>query len=467
VDAERTELLVLGSGPAGWYCALEAARAGFRTALAEKAELGGTGFRWGCLPVKMGLDALRRALAARGTALISDPARPRPSLPAPPRRPLASLPSPSRLAEVERRLEEGLRSAGVKLLRGEASFLEAHTLAVGDLRVRAETVVIATGTRPAAPAGLTLDGERVLSHADLVRRGRAPRGEARLRRVAIVGADVEGAELACLLAGLGARVHLLEQEAEILPGQDRDLADPVQATLESLGVRLRLGARVAAVGPAARGPLAARGAVVALAGGETLEVERVLVTGLRAPNLPAGLGQAGVACTEDRIPVDAAFRTSAPGVYAIGDVNGLCGRANAAIQQGLLLPATLRGGPPPPAAYPAPPRALFTIPEIAGAGLQERELQARGIPYRSARVELADTWRGLSLADGLRPGFLKALAAPDGRLLGLWVCAENASELAAPFGLLLERGAGVEDIRRSLFIHPTLAEALLEAVRRL
>jgi dihydrolipoamide dehydrogenase len=237
------------------------------------------------------------------------------------------------------------------------------------------------------------------------------------------------------------------------------LAGPVQASLEGLGVRLRLGVRVASAATAARG------AVVGLAGGEELAVERVLLTGLRAPNLPAGLGQAGVACTEDRILVDRSFRTSAAQVYAIGDVNGLCGMAHAAIQQGLLLPGALRGGPPAPAAYPSPPRALFTVPEIAGAGLQERELEARGLPFRRARVELADTWRGL--CQGLPEGFLKVLAAPDGRLLGLWACAENASELAAPFGPLLERGAHLEEVRRSLFIHPTLAEALLEATRRL
>jgi dihydrolipoamide dehydrogenase len=428
-----TELLVLGSGPAGWYCALEAARAGFRTALAEKAELGGTGFRWGCLPVKMGLDAMRRGRAA--------------------------LPTPARLREVERRLEEGLRAAGVTLLAGEASFLDAHTLSVGGRQVRAGTVVIATGTRPAAPAGLALDGRRMISHVELVRQARAPRGEARLRRAAVVGADVEGVELACLLAGMGSRVQLLEQLPEILPGQDRDLADPVQARLQALGVRLHLGARVASAATRARG------AVLVLESGEELAAELVLLAGLRAPNLPAGLDRAGVAWEADRIPVDDRFRTSAPNIYAIGDINGLCGMAHAAIQQGLLLPGSLRGEPPAPAAYPAPPRAVFTIPEIAGAGLQERELQARGQPFRGARVELAETWRGFSRER--QGGFLKVLAAPDGRLLGLWVCAEDASELAAPFGPLLERQATLEEVRRSLFIHPTLAEALLEAARRL
>jgi len=433
------DLLVLGSGPAGYYCALEAARAGFRTALAEKAELGGTGLRWGCLPVKMALDELRRERPGRYRSARSSRA--------------ALARTAARLPEVERRLEEGLRGAGVALLRAEACFLDAHTLAVGGERVRAQVVVIATGTRPAAPAGLALDGERVWSHADLVRQARVPRS------VAVVGADVEGVELACLLAGMGARVELLEKEPEILPGQDRDLADPVQDALEARGVRVRLGAGVVSAGAARRG------VAVNLAGGETLFAQRVLVTGLRAPNLPAGLQEAGVACVADRIPVDDSFRTSVPHIYAVGDVNGLCGMAHAAIQQGLLLPRALRGGRPAPGSYPSLPRALFTIPEIAGAGLQERELERRGVAFQCGKADLADTWRGLS--HRLREGFVKVLAAPDGRLLGIWACAENASELAAPFGLLLDRGATAEEVLRGLFIHPSLAEGLLEAVRRL
>ena len=292
------ELLVLGSGPAGYYCALEAARAGFRTALAEKAELGGTGFRWGCLPVKMGLDACaarcRRGRPAAAGPVGQRPTR-RPRLRCRPRASGGGGAAPGR-GPARRR---GRPAARGGLLPGRP-----HP-GGGRRRVQAGAVVIATGSRPAAPAspgfapaGLALDGERVLSHADLVRQARAPRS------VAIVGADVEGAELACLLAGLGARVHLLEQETEILPGQDRDLAGPVQATLEALGVRLRLGARRSVSGAAAARPRRGGAVVAELAGGQELDVERVLVTGLRAPNLPAGLREAGVACAADRIPVD-------------------------------------------------------------------------------------------------------------------------------------------------------------------
>ena len=426
------DLLVLGSGPAGYYAALSCARAGLSTALAERAELGGTGFRWGCLPVKMVLDDLRES--ARPSASRHRLAR-----------------AQARLPGVEKRLEQDLLAAGVRLHRGETAFLDPNTVAVAGERVQARSIVIATGTRPAAPAGIELDGRTVISHADLFRRPRPPRS------VTVVGADVEGVELALLLAGCGARVCLLEQKPEILPGQDRDLAGPVQERLTSLGVRLRLGAAAAAV---RRQP-----GVVELAAGGSVSAECVLVTGLRVPNLPAGLAAAGVAHSGERIPVDASFRTSAPHIYAVGDVNGLCGMAHAAIQQGMLLPAALRGERPAPQSYPALPRALFTIPEIAGAGRQERELESQGVPYQRSVCPLADTWRGI--ARGTRHGFVKVLAASEGRLLGAWVCADNASELAAPFGFLLTRGATADEVLRSLFIHPTLGEGLLEAVRRL
>lgn len=442
MNPEHFDLLVLGSGPAGTYAALGGARAGLRTALAEAAELGGTGFRWGCLPVKMALDGLRAARRAGGRLggrALGD-------------RGLPSRLAP-RLAGVEQRLERDLSAAGVTLIRGAASFLDPHTVEAGGELLQAAVVAIATGTHPAAPPGIGLDGRLVLSHADLFRLPRLPRS------AVVVGADVEGVELACLLAGCGTRVCLLEKEPEILPGQDRDLTGPVQESLAALGVRFRLGA--AAAGVRAR----AGGAVVELADGSALQTERVVVTGLRAPNLPAGLEAAGVRSAGDHLPVDSLFRTSAAHIYAIGDVNGLCGMAHAAVQQGMLLPALLRGGNPAPQSYPTLPRAMYTLPEVAGAGRQERELERQGVPFRRSLFPLADTWRGISRE--IREGFMKVLAAPDGRLLGIWACAEDASELAAPFGFLLERGATLEELRRSLFLHPTLAEGLLEAVRLL
>jgi dihydrolipoamide dehydrogenase len=354
---------------------------------------------------------------------------------------------------VERRMAQELERHGVQMVHGEGEFVDAHTIRAGGAAFTAPTIVIATGTRPGAPAAIALDGNTVASHADLVGWRAAP------ATAVVVGADVEGIELACLLAHLGTRVELIEKLGEILPGMDRDLVRPVEERLCALGVRFRLSTEVTGVRPE-RG-----GAAVLLADGNAIRARKVIVTGVRTPNFPDGLGNAGIACSPDRIRVDARFRTSIPHIYAIGDINGLCGMAHAAIQQGILLARIIRGGRPGPSSWPSLPRAIFTIPEIAGAGSQARELDARGVAYTRATVALPDTWRGIS--KGLREGFVTVLAGEDRRLLGIWACGEGASELAAPFGFLLDRGATVDELLESLFIHPTLSEGLLEAAWQL
>ena len=441
------DVLILGCGPAGYYAALGCARAGFRTTVIQKGELGGTGFRWGCLPVKMMLDKLRfrQGRGPVGAAPASAASR---------RfgRSLFARTSAA-MGGVERRMARELERHGVQLFHGEGEFINASTIRAGGATFSASTIVIATGTSPWAPAGVTLNGGEVASHADLVNWRVAP------ATTAIIGADVEGIELACLLAHLGTRVELIEMKDEILPGMDRELVRPVEERLRALGTRMRLSARVVGL------HCERAGAVVLLADRSMVRARKVLVTGVRRPNFPPGLAGAGIACATDRISVDDGFRTSIPHIYAIGDINGLCGMAHAAIQQGILLPRILRGGKPGPTAWPSLPRAVFTIPEIAGAGLQARELELRGIPYTRATFAQSDTWRGISM--GLREGFVTVLAGQDGTLLGVWACAQDASELAAPFGALLDRGATVDDLLESLFIHPTLSEGLLEAAWRL
>lgn len=442
-----SDVLILGCGPAGYYAALGCARAGLRTTVVEKAELGGTGFRWGCLPVKMMLDELRPPVGGHPGGAASVFARSRRF-----GRSLLARTSAA-MVGVERRMAQELERHGVQLIHGEGEFIDAHTIRAGDASFSAPIIVIATGTRPTAPAGVTLDGDAVASHADLVTWRAVPAS------AAIVGADVEGIELACLLAHLGTRVELIEKQGEILPGMDRELVRPVEERLRALGTLFHLDAEVVGV-RSERG-----GAAVLLADGGRVRAGKVLMTGVRAPNLPAGLAAAGIAHTSDRIGVDDRFRTSVPHIHAIGDINGLCGMAHAAIQQGILLARIIRGGKPGPSAWPSLPRAVFTIPEIAGAGSQSRELDARGVAYTRATVALPGTWRGIS--EGLREGFVTVLAGKDRRLLGIWACAPSASELAASFGPLLDRGATVDDLLELLFIHPTLSEGLLEAAWRL
>ena len=431
------DVLVLGSGPAGFYCARHCAGLGRKTILVERDQLGGTGFRWGCLPVKMMLDRLRagerepdEVRSGRTASLIPDTAR--------------------RIQGAETRIRRGLTAAGVKVARGEGRFEEPNTIRLGKQSVTASHVVIATGTEPAGWPGVPLDGRIVISHREILGLTEVP------EHLLILGGDVEGIEFACLFARLGGRVTVIEKESRILPGTDPDLIEPVERDLLRREVSLRTGVEVTNC-------TIAGGATVRLIDGSTVQGDRILVTGLRRPNFPDGLERIGVEHDEQKIEVNTELQTRCPTIFAVGDINGITGMAHAAIQQGLLAALRIAGldhtvspvGPP----YP---RAVYTIPEIAGAGYQENELVAQGIPYTRLRYALADTWRGLS--KGIEEGFIKVLAGGDDRILGLWICAADASEQASLFGTLLAGNLTIEGLRSALILHPTLGEAALEAV---
>jgi dihydrolipoamide dehydrogenase len=409
--------------------------------LVERDRLGGTGFRWGCLPVKMMLDKVRTGAMEGGmvkgcvgspAAVITDAAR--------------------RIREVETGIRGRLSAAGVEVARGEGRFQDPRTVRLGGRTVSAQNIVIATGTEPAGWPGVALNGEAVISHREVLGWTEVP------ERLLILGGDVEGIEFACLFARLGCKVTVIEKERRILPGTDPDLSTPVETDLRDRGVELITGKEV-------RECVAGGSPVVTLGDGSKVEGERILVTGVRRPSFPDGLERAGVERDRGKIRVNGDLQTSCESIYALGDINGITGMAHAAIQQGLYAARRIAGqgqGAGASPAAPPYPRAVYTIPEIAGAGYQENELVALGIPYRQSVQRLGDTWRGIS--KGIERGFLKVLAGQDERILGLWVCGADASELASLFGPLLAGGLTADGLRDGLILHPTLGEAALEAV---
>jgi dihydrolipoamide dehydrogenase len=356
---------------------------------------------------------------------------------------------------VERRIQTRLRAAGVEIARGEGRLVDRGTVRLDTRSIPASSIVIATGTEPDGWPGVPLDGKTVISHREVLSLTALP------EHLLILGGDVEGIEFACLFARLGCRVTVIEKEPRILPGTDADLAEPVRRELLARGVVLKTGAEVG-------GCTTGKDAYVSLKDGSTLKGDRILVTGLRRPNFPAGLERVGIESDGTKIRVNARLQTASKTIYAVGDINGLAGMAHAAIQQAIAVANRIAGSrhPEPAAAVGPPyPRALYTIPEIAGAGFQEEELVSGGIRYRRAVWELADTWRGFAKEIG--EGFCKVLAGEDDRILGLWICGPDASEQASLFGPLLASGLTLAGLRDGLILHPTLGEAALEARLRL
>ncbi len=434
------DCLVLGSGPAGFYAALSCTKEGYSVALVEKSTWGGTGFRDGCLPVKTALDRMR--LYEKSKTLFHSDEK------------FRSLSfsdffvnNEKKMKKVEGLLKERLREAGVQLFHGDGFFHSAKVYETAGKILTTETVIIATGTQPSAPEGIILDSDTIITHREVLRLNTIP------NEMIIIGGNVEGIEFASLFSALGVKVTVLEQGYEILPGNDRDLLKPVFDTLKRNGVTLRSETRVLSAGSTGER------AFVELVNGEKLYASIVLITGCRKPNLPEGLNNTGVIFTKTAIPVNAKLETNVPGIFAVGDVNGIHGMAHTAIQQGMFIVESIKGRTI-PLNYENLPRAMFTLPEVAGAGKQEWELLQEDIPYKTVSFQLADTWRGFS--KDVQSGIIRLVFYPGNTLAGIWMSGENASEILSFSGLLIGKAVTKDDILRNLFIHPTLGEGILE-----
>jgi dihydrolipoamide dehydrogenase len=270
---------------------------------------------------------------------------------------------------------------------------------------------------------------------------------------------VEGLEFASLFSEMGTRVTVLEMLPQMLAGMDDDLTRPLFKRLKANGVSLQGSSTVASVSASASGVKAVT------VDGRVFDADFALIAMARRPVLPDGIEKTGLTLINERIQVDDNCKTQLDHIYCIGDLNGRMEMAHAALQQGILLADHLAKGTPVSWSYGPLPRAMFTLPQNGGAGMQEKELQDQGTPYRKAAVRWAETWRGAGQADP--EGFLKVLAGIDGTLLGIWMVGSEISEQIGLMGMLLEQGATVNDLKRQLFVHPTLSEALLQAVLQL
>ena len=426
------DVLVLGCGPAGFYSAISCARSGFKTAVIERDIPGGTGLATGCLPVKLILDRikiLREAGVSEALPRVLGECR-------------------ERMDQLEPLIKSRLISAGADLYTGEGTFLSPHEFKVGSTVFTARFIIIATGSEPGSLPGFS-DRPDFLSHKEAVSLSAPPAS------LLIIGGDVEGIEFASLFSELGTSVTVLEQQNEILPGYDSDLVEPVAERLRDNGVSFVMDTRV--TGCTQMGGLITEVGSIHPAG-------PVLVTGIRCPSFPGGLDAAGVESQKDRIPVDGALRTNIPHIFALGDINGLLGMGSAAVLQGMQMGDLLKADIPVSLDFGGLPRAVFSLPEIAGAGQQEKDLIAAGIPYGTGRFCFDHCWRGMGR---WKTGFVKVLVTEDEQLAGLWMSGHTVSETAGFCGPVLNAGMSLSSLKKSLMIHPVMGEAVLEACQKI
>lgn len=446
------DLIVIGGGPGGYVAALRGAQLGLDVACIEKEQaLGGTCLRVGCIPSKALLESsefyekAKRGLGKHGIVT-----------------PDVGL-DLARMLERKDKVVSSLARGIASLVRknkvtrytGTARFVSGKRLEVvrsgGNSKLEAAHIVIATGSCAATLPGIALDGDRIGTSTEALSYGEVPGS------LAVIGAGYIGLELGSVWRRLGSRVVVLEYLDRILPGMDGEIAATAQKILAKQGIEFRLSARVTGA------RFDGKQCTVDIAEADPVQCDRVLVAVGRKPNTEGlGLEAAGVKLDDrGRIDVDEHFRTSADGVYAIGDVIRGPMLAHKAEEEGVACIERIVTGYG-HVNYDAIPGVAYTHPEIASVGKTEEQLAESGIPYRKGKFPFVANGRAQALADS--DGFVKVLAHErTDRVLGVHIIGPRAGDLIAEAAVAIEFGASSEDIARSSHAHPTLAETIKEA----
>jgi len=452
------DLVVIGSGPGGYVCAVRAAQLGMKVAVVEKnATLGGTCLNVGCMPSKALLHASEmfeeagHSFAKMGVSVSA---------------PKLDLPSMMNFKQQGidgnvKGVEFLMKKNKIDIISGKGKILGAGRVEVsgGDGKtqtVETKNIVIATGSDVARLKGVEIDEKRIVSSTGALALDKVP------SKLLIVGAGVIGLELGSVWHRLGAQVTVVEFLDRILPGMDGEVAKQFQRILEKQGFAFKLGAKVTGVDTSGK-TLSAQ--IEPAAGGkpETLEADVVLVAIGRVPYTEGlGLKEAGVALDDrGRVQIDAHFATSVKGVYAIGDVVAGPMLAHKAEDEGVAV-AEILAGQAGHVNYDVIPGVVYTTPEVSAVGKTEEELKQAGVAYTVGKFPF--TANGRSKVNQTTEGFVKVLAdAKTDRVLGVHIVGREAGEMIHEAAVLMEFGGSAEDLARTCHAHPTRSEAIKEA----
>ena len=447
------DLVVIGGGPAGYVAAIRAAQRGLSAAVVESEErLGGTCLRVGCIPSKALLESshkfeeTRHGLAQHGihaSGVELD---------------LAAM--MKRKADVVSTLAKGvealLKKNKIARYRGVGRLAGAGRVAVetasGEVtELAAERILLAVGSTSVVLPGIAYDGDRVGTSTEALSYDAVP------RHLVVIGGGYIGLELGSVWRRLGSQVTVLEYADRILMGIDAEIAAQALEMFRKDGLDIRLGQKVVSA------KAVDAGCVVEVEGSEPIHCDRVLAATGRRPATD-GIGLETVGIEVDRrgfIPVDEQFRTSAPGIWAIGDCVPGPMLAHKAEEDGVAAVDGMTGGWC-HVDYDLVPAVVFTHPEIAAVGKTQEQLEEAGVAFRKGVFPFRANGRARTIAE--TAGMVKVLAdATTDRVLGVHIIGPDAGDLVAEAAAAMAFGATAEDIARVCHAHPTLPEALKEA----
>lgn len=453
---ESYDIVVIGSGPGGYVCALRAAQLGFKTALIEKySTLGGTCLNVGCIPSKALLDSSEHYFNAahnfkeHGIGLEK-----------------LKVDMPQMIKRKNAVVEQTTKGINylmdkneVKVYHGLGSFEDKNTVKIKkedrEEKISGKHIVIATGSKPNYFSGMEPDKDRIITSTEALELKKVP------KRMVVIGGGVIGLELGSVYARLGTEVEVVEFMDRIIPTMDSAMSKEMMKVLKKEGMKFNFKHKVQKVENTGKGVK-----VTALDPKEkevTFEAEYCLVSVGRKP-YTEGLGLENIGIKTDdkgRIETDEHLRTSVDHIYAIGDVVKGAMLAHKAEEEGVLVAETIKGEKP-HINYRLIPNVVYTWPEVAGVGYTEEELKEKGTEYKTGSFPMKAL--GRARASGDTYGLVKILADKEtDEVLGIHIIGARAADLIAEAVVAMEYRASAEDIARMSHAHPTYAEAVKEA----
>ena len=454
--SDNYDIVVVGGGPGGYVAAIRAAQLGLRAAVAERDKLGGICLNWGCIPTKALLKGAEVAhdlsemqhLGFHAENVSFD---------------IKALVKHSR--DVSGRLSGGveylLKKNNVDVLRGTARLSGPNQLQItsstGERECTAAHIILATGARPRSLPGVNVDGKRIWTYFEAMVPEQLPKS------LLVVGSGAIGVEFASLYRDLGTDVTIVELDDRLLPAEDKDISEFVYKQFERRGMALHTATSLQSVEERKNSV----SCTLKSAAGEThrVTVERVLVAvGVQGNVEDLGLEELGVQVERGFIRTDEWYRTSAPGLYAIGDVTGAPCLAHKASHEGVICVEKIAGlNNVKPLKKSHVPGCTYSRPQVASLGLTEDQAKRLGKRVRVGRFNYSANGKALAIRE--EAGFVKVVFDEDsGELLGGHMVGAEATEQIQGFGIAQTLEATEHELIETMFSHPTLSEAMHEAV---
>lgn len=446
----NNNILIIGGGPGGYVAAIQAAHMGAEVTLIEKDRLGGTCLNRGCIPTKALLHSTEYLKAGEKAAQYGidmsvnsfDLAK-------------MAASKDSVVNQLVQGIEYLIKNNRIELIRGAASFVDRNTVEIScqgaSVTKKAGNIIISTGSRPAVIKVPGWDSPKMMLSDDALSLNEVP------ERLAVIGGGAVGLELGYIYMNLGAEVTVVEMMPRLLPSMDEEIVDQLEMMLTFKGMKIMKSAQLKRI---------TETGIEVSTGGGTLNVaaDKVLMATGRTPYTEGlNLDRAGVATEKGRITVNSRMETSSSGIYAIGDVVGGIQLAHVASAEGMTAVANCRGKVT-EMDYKVVPGCIYTLPEVAGVGLTEKQAVEQGYRVKTGKFGMSGC--GKAVAVGQPEGMVKIVADEKyGEILGMHIIGSRATDLIAEGALAMKLEATAEELAATIHAHPTMSEAVCEAAR--